>query len=139
MSKDITFKAIIDIAGKPVSAVQKALDRVEENLEKHELFEILEIAKAEPEEQENGLFTAFIDLEIEVKTPRSLMNFVVEYLPSSIEITNPSTLKISNEEITDVLNDMVHFQIKNVNENHRLKVHNDILQKKLKEKELENK
>ena len=137
MSKEIIFKAIIDIAGKPSEAVSQALDKVEEKIEQNSQFEIVEFAKAEPElqEEQGGLFTAFIDLELKCDTPRDAMAFIVEYLPSSIEIVEPSTLKVSSEELGDVLNDMVHFQIKNVNENHRLKVHNHNLQKRLQELE----
>ena len=129
----IILKAIIDIAGKPESAVSQALDKTEEKIEAFNGVQILEIARAEPElnEQTNGMYTAFLDLELECETPRVLMQFIVDYLPTSIEILEPSKLKISSEEFGDVLNDMVRFQIKNVNDNHNLKVHNYNLQKQI--------
>lgn len=133
MSSKIILKAIIDIAGKPESAVSQAIDKTEEKIENFKGAKVLEVAKAEPElnENTNGMYTAFLDLEIEFDTPRIAMQFIVEYLPTSIEIIEPSKLKISSEEFSDVLNDMVRFQIKNVNENHNLKVHNYNLQKQI--------
>lgn len=138
MGNQVTLKAIIDIAGKPESALSKALDKVEERIDETESFEILEIAKAEPELQDSGMYTAFLDLELKCSNPRSAMNFIVEFLPSSVEIIDPKNLKVSCEEFSDVLNDMVHFQIKNVNENHKLQMHNHMLQRRIQEFEKNN-
>ena len=82
------LKAIIDIAGKPESAVSQALDKTEERIEGIENVKVLELAKAEPElnENTNGMYTAFLDLEIECSTPRVAMQFIIDYLPTSVEI-----------------------------------------------------
>ena len=131
MGSKVVLKAIIDLAGKPEEAVLKALDEVEKRVGEEESFELVEVAKAEPELQEGGLYTAFLDLEIKCNSPRDAMKFIVEYLPTSIEIIEPSVLKVSSEELSDVLNDMARFQIRNVNENHKLKVYNYNLKKEL--------
>ena len=135
MGSKMILKAIIDIAGKPESAVSQALDKTEERIEGIENVKVLELAKAEPElnENTNGMYTAFLDLEIECSTPRVAMQFIIDYLPTSVEIIEPSKLKISSEEFGDVLNDMVRFQIKNVNDIHNLKVHNYNLKKQIDE------
>lgn len=135
MAQKVTLKAIIDVAGKPSQAVEDALERVSKQLEEKENVEIIEILKAEPELQNetSGMYTAFLEIELEFKYIRDAMNFVVEYLPTSIEILEPAKLNVTNEELNDVINDMTHFQIKNINEIHRLKVANHGLSKELKE------
>lgn len=139
MAQKVTLKAIIDVAGKPSQAVEEALENVSTQLEEKENIEIIEILKAEPELQNkaSGMYTAFLEIELEFKYIRDAMNFVVEYLPTSIEILEPAKLSVTNEELTDVINDMAHFQIKNINEIHRLKVANFGLNKEL--KQLKNK
>lgn len=137
MSKKVSIRTIIDVAGKPASLVEKTLQKVTEELENNEKLQILEIITAEPElqDEKSGMYTAFLELEIEFVNVREAMKFIVDYLPTSIEIIEPFEIKVSNEQLTDVLNDMAHFQIKNINEIHRLKAHNHILQKHIKELE----
>ncbi|MFP4402622.1 MAG: hypothetical protein ACLFPL_05345 [Candidatus Nanoarchaeia archaeon] len=139
MTKKVLLKAIVDIAGKPAQVVSDAIDRVEQELQEHPKLEVRDITKADPdlENEKTGMYTAFIEVELECRTVRDAMVFIVDYLPASVEILEPHKLNVTNEELTDVLNDMVRFQIKNVNEIHQLKVRNHALVKKL--KSIENK
>ncbi|MCH8519563.1 MAG: hypothetical protein LAT82_02305 [Nanoarchaeota archaeon] len=137
MGNKVILKAIIDIAGKPESLVSKTLDKVLEKLEGDETLEVVDVIKAEPDlqDEQSGMYTAFLEVELEFLNIRYAMSFIVEYLPTSVEILEPSSIKVTNEQLTEVLNDMAHFQIKNLNENHKFKAHNHILQKQIKELE----
>ncbi|MFT4244186.1 MAG: hypothetical protein ACMXYB_01880 [Candidatus Woesearchaeota archaeon] len=137
MNNKVILKAIIDIAGKPSEVVSKTLDQVLNKLEKEENATVIDVIKAEPDlqDEKSGMYTAFLEVELEFLNIRYAMNFIIEYLPTSVEIIEPNSVKVSNEQLTEVLNDMAHFQIKNLNENHKLKAHNHILQKQIKELE----
>lgn len=137
MSNKVLLKAIIDVAGKPESLVSKTLDKVLERLEADETLKVMEVIKAEPDlqDEQSGMYTAFIEVELEFLNIRYAMSFIVEYLPTSVEILEPSSIKVTNGQLTEVLNDMAHFQINNLNENHKFRAHNHILQKQIKELE----
>lgn len=137
MRNRVSIKAIIDVAGKPESLVSKTLDKVIEKLEADKTLKVVEIIKAEPDlqDEQSGMYTAFIEVDLEFANIRHAMNFIVEYLPTSIEILEPESINVSNEQLNEVLNDMAHFQIKNLNENHKLRAHVHILQKQIKELE----
>ena len=137
MKNKVILKAIIDVAGKPSELVSKALDQVISKLEEEENTKLIDIIKAEPDlqDEKSGMYTAFLEAELEFLNIRYAMNFIVEYLPTSVEIIEPDSVKVTSDQLTEVLNDMAHFQIKNLNENHKLKAHNHILQKQIKELE----
>ena len=57
-------------------------------------------------EQESGFFSIFSELEIETLDIQNLMSFCFEYMPSLIEILEPSELVISESNLNDFFTDL---------------------------------
>ena len=136
MTEKITARFIIQIAGKPVENVQKALEHVLENLKKEkEKFKLLEssIEKAELDE-ETTLYSGFLDISASFADIKSILEFILDYTPTSIEIESPELIEMDNHVLTGVLNDMSNFILTSQNEIRKLRAHSHILAKKLEEK-----
>jgi hypothetical protein len=53
------------------------------------------------------LFTSFIEIEMLLKDTIELFKFALNFTPSSIEILEPTTIKIKNTEMQDFINEVV--------------------------------
>ncbi len=102
----IHCSVIIEVLGKPKEHVEKTIrDFVNEIKEKKEIKVIMEeFAPAEPKEK--TLFTEFVELEMWVKGVGSLVWFCFDYMPSSVEVIEPETIKYKCQEFTSFLNDL---------------------------------
>lgn len=106
MTQKIVGRFIIEIAGKPVENVEKALNLVLEKIkEEKKRFKIVESHVGEPElNEETTLYGGFLDIEIKFSEVKELLNFVMDYTPTSIEIVEPEELNLNLVEINDLLN-----------------------------------
>jgi len=100
----IKIKAVVEIAGSPKEHVEetmkKVLEKVKENFDVTN--EILYDA-----EKVNEFWSTFVDIEIEMKDMDKLLEFSFDFMPSSIEILEPSKFNINSSEIEDMLNDLL--------------------------------
>jgi microcompartment protein CcmL/EutN len=110
----IIARFIIEIAGKPVENVQKALEKFKEQFEKEkEHFDVVEIDLAKPEiNDESNLYSGFLDMEVKFKGINKLLGFIADYTPTSVEITEPSDIKFDSAELSATLNDMSSAMLK---------------------------
>ncbi len=53
------------------------------------------------------LFTSFVEVEMLLKNTIELFKFALNFTPSSIEILEPTTIKIKNTEMQDFINEVV--------------------------------
>ncbi len=111
MAQKIEARFIIQIAGKPVENVEKALNLVLEKLKNEkEKFKLMEHDIAEPEfDEKSTLYSGFIEVLIKFSEVKEMLSFVVDYTPSSIVIEEPEKITIDNDEMTGILNDMSHI------------------------------
>lgn len=114
----IIARFIIQIAGKPVEKVDEALSFVEKKLqEEKEKFKIIESEVVESEfDEESKLYSGFIEVSAKFISASEILNFIVDYTPTSIEVEDPHTLKFDNASFTGILNDMSTIIIKSQNQ-----------------------
>ncbi len=136
MEEKIKGRFIIQIAGKPVENVEKALNVVLDKLKSEkENFKVLDSDIAEPElDEESSLYSGFIDIELRFSDISKLFGFIIDYTPNSIEIEDPEKITFTNSDLSNILNDVSHIvlgtqmQLRNLN----AQVH--MLNKKLEDK-----
>ena len=114
----IKANIIIHISGKPVNLVEDAMKRTREKLEEDKSkFKVIscEIADVE-EDSETTLFNGFLEVLIDFKSMSDILNFVVDYNPTSIEVEDPSSIKLDNFELTEFLNVLASVLLKGQHE-----------------------
>ena len=107
MEKNILFRAVIEVLGKPKEHVEESIKSYIKNLKENENFEIISEEFAEIKKQEEGeMWMDFVELEIETSRIEDLIAFCFEYMPSLIEIIEPKKITFQDIEITRFLNDL---------------------------------
>lgn len=105
----IICKAIIEMLGHPKEHIEdtmkKYVDKIEEDYKKIKLKEQY-ISEAELNEDKK-LYSIFSELDLEITDIGELSWFCLDYLPSSIEIIEPSELKYDTRDFTHFLNDLL--------------------------------
>lgn len=125
---------MLQIAGKPVENVQKALETVETRIKDEKRFKVLETEIIEPElDEETTLYSGLIETQIKFEDAEKLMEFIVDYTPNSIEIEDPSELKFDSVGFTAILNDMSNHLLKTNMKVHQAMGTIHVLNKKLQE------
>ncbi|MDD9953509.1 MAG: hypothetical protein OXR66_04170 [Candidatus Woesearchaeota archaeon] len=97
----------LEVAGKPKEHIEETLDKYIENIDKDERIEVLIDDREPAEEHEDGMFTAFSELEMIVDNMETLTWLCVNFSPASIEVIDPETFQIEGREITNWLNDLL--------------------------------
>jgi hypothetical protein len=125
----IKYKAIIEVVGKPKEHIETAIKGYVENLKNSEDYQVISVDYADAEQQQDQSFwSIFAELELETDDLEKLHDFCFEYMPSTIEITEPKEFVISDGDMSLMLTklqsklhsvDMVAKQVKI--ENDRLK------------------
>ena len=138
--KKIIGNFIIQIAGKPIENVEKALNLIAEKLnEEKENFKILNIEIEEADlDEETSLYSGFIDAKIRFNDISKLLGFIVDYTPNSIEIEEPDKIILTNNNITEILNDLSHIILNTQMQIRKLNANLHIMKKKIDEKENKN-
>ncbi len=111
--------AIINIIGRPADYLEEIMEKVVEQLKKDKGIVIKKIKIEKPtiikqktEEikkavGEKEVFGAFCELEMEFKDFSKLLGFMIDYMPASIEIVEPSEIKMSLNEMNGFLADFM--------------------------------
>lgn len=137
MSQKIIGRFIIEIAGKPEKNVSKALNVVLEKIKADKNhFKLLDFHIEEPIlDKKTTLYAGFLEVNIEFKESLNVLSFVLDYTPTSIEIEEPSTIKIDSNDFTAILNDMSSNILANVNNIRKLNAYVHMQNKRLDELE----
>lgn len=132
----ITARFIIEIAGKPQENVQKALEKFKQEFESEkDRFKVNECILEQAEfSEESQLYTGFLEVDAKFKDVSSILNFVADYTPTSIEIEDPASLELDNNEFAGVLNDVSSMLLKANVDRHKLRFQVNYLQKQLQAK-----
>ena len=114
---------IIEVAGKPVENVQKALEKVQEQLEGSDKFKLVDCSLEKPVlNEENSLFSGFLDVEAKFKSASDLLGFIVDYTPTSIEIIEPEKVSFDSSDFAGLLNDVSSFMLASSMEKRKLQI-----------------
>ncbi|MCA9495748.1 MAG: hypothetical protein KC589_02300 [Nanoarchaeota archaeon] len=137
MAEKIDARFIIQIAGKPIENVEKALKHVLEKLKgEKEKFKVIESDIEEAEyDEETKLYSGFIDVMARFSDSKSILEFILDYTPTSIEIESPENLKLSSNDMTGILNDMTNFILGTQNKIRQLNAYVHMQNKKIEELE----
>ncbi len=134
----ITARALIQIAGKPIEPVEKALGLVLNRIKEDERWKVLDSEIIDPElDEESSLFLGILEVQAKFEDAEKLMEFIVDYTPNSIEVEDPSELKFDSVAFTSILNDMSSHFLKTNMKLREANAHLHMLNNRL--KEFENK
>ena len=102
---------IVEILGKPADYVDEAIKKIVDTFAENKDIDILEknIHKAkeiEHEDKKIEIFSAFAEIEFLALNFSKLIEIIYDYMPSSIEIIEPSTMNIKIEDANALLNDL---------------------------------
>ena len=137
----IHVRVILEMLGKPKEHIETTLREYVKQIKEQEkkvamINEYYSEAKEQGEKKE--LFAVFAELEMLVKNPETLVWLSFDYMPSSIEIIEPETLRYKRTELANFVNDLlarlhdVDMKFKNVIIDSNLSGRsNEILLKKL--------
>ncbi len=107
MEKKILFRAVIEVLGKPQEHVEKSIREYVEKLKGSKEFEVVSEEFAEIKKQDKGeLWATFAELEIRTDKIDNLTGFCFDYMPSLIEVIEPTEMKVSDQEFSSFLNDL---------------------------------
>ncbi len=107
MEKNILFRAVIEVLGKPKEHVDKSLKGFVEKLKNDESYQVISEDYADIKKQEEQeLWAAFTELEVKAGKIEDLIRFCFDYMPSTIEIIEPKELKYSDMEASHFFNDL---------------------------------
>lgn len=136
MSEKITARFIIQIAGKPVENVEKALKIVEEKLKAEKRFKVVESEILEPElDEKSTLYSGLIEVLARFENAQSVLEFIIDYTPNSIEIEDPEKIVFDNASFTGILNDFSSSILRMTHQVRTLNANIHFLDKKVKELE----
>jgi len=132
-SEGIKFTAVIELLGSPKKYVSETLQAYVDKIKKDSNYHIYSSSISKPQlaekdekdpEQKNKtveLFSAFAELEMAAKQKSKIFDFCFNYMPSSIEVTEPMNVVFSASEMSRYLTDIqgtlhqVDFALKQTN------------------------
>ena len=104
---DVSFKAVIEVLGKPRQHVESSIKKYVENLKEEKLFEVTKEKFAEIKKQEEqDLWSAFAEIEVKTDKIENLVHFCFQYMPAMVEIISPTKFTFSDGDFTNFLNDL---------------------------------
>ena len=104
--KKIKAKVVFELIGNPKEHVVGALKKYLEFLKGDPEMSCSEEYLAEPEEQE-GLWSTFAEITVDVASLDKLIWLCTNFTPASVEILEPDEFKMTDKNVTDLLNDLL--------------------------------
>ncbi|RME78225.1 hypothetical protein D6774_01700 [Candidatus Woesearchaeota archaeon] len=101
----ILVQAIIEILGAPKEHVEETMLKVVDHMNEQEWLDVVSESVAEAEPQDK-LFSTFADVQVWVKSFAHLIEFLFNYMPSSIEVIEPSELTLKREDVGNLLTEI---------------------------------
>ncbi len=132
MVKNLHFRAVMEVVGKPKEHVEQTTQNYVENLEKNDRYEVVNKEFGEAQEREDaGMWATFVEVEAKTEKVEDLVAFCFDYMPSQIEVTEPKELRFSDGEVSQFLNDLQSklHQVDMVAKH--VKMENDILKRSM--------
>ena len=131
----IVSRVIIEILGAPKEHVENTMKMVIEELEKRKEVKILKKDFAEAEnvkdEKLKNFWSSFVEVDLESEDIESLIGICFDFMPSSVEIIEPSDFRLNSRQVDDVLNDLLEKLHKFSMAMRNIHAENVLLKKKL--------
>lgn len=126
-------KTIIEVVGWPKEHVSKTVNLISEKV--GDKFIVIDKEVNEPKKVGDKAHSGFIELELLFENLTSLLGFIFDYMPSSVEIIEPKEVEEKTDLISDLMNDLAAKLHQYDSAVKKLKAKNNILKKKLNKKE----
>lgn len=98
-------RCVIEMLGAPKDHIEKTLKDYVKSLKERDTMTVVASDYGEPEEQDQ-LFAMFVELDFWIKDLPELVGFSIEAMPSSVEIIEPDKISVTNDGMSDMLNDL---------------------------------
>lgn len=98
----LTVRTILEMVGKPKDHVQETIAKYVDHVKEDPDIEVLKVDLSDIIEKDD-MFSALAELDILVKDLPTLAGFCFQYMPSSIEISEPESLQFDNQKINAFL------------------------------------
>ncbi|MBN2567060.1 hypothetical protein JXB02_03190 [Candidatus Woesearchaeota archaeon] len=102
----VLFRSIIEVLGQPAEHIEKAIREYVRSIEGDEEITVLKKEFSKAEKLETGMYSTFVEIEAWAKRMEKLFWFCFDYMPSSIEVIEPTVLKFQSREFAGFLNDL---------------------------------
>ncbi|VVB80708.1 Uncharacterised protein [uncultured archaeon] len=108
MVQNIRALLIIEVAGRPPEHLSEAIRAHVEKLNFVKGVKLVNATYATPKkiEEEKDLYTTFSEVEVQTDSIQKLIDIVFEFMPSSVEVLEPSEVVFDIQETTNILNDI---------------------------------
>ncbi len=108
-SKKIHSAIIIEVMGTPKEYIVETLEGIIKNIKEEKNLSILDSKIHEPVEvkDQKGIYSTFSEIEIQTKDLFDLTLLMFKYMPSHVEIISPENLKVENNFMNNLLNEIV--------------------------------
>ena len=101
----ILCRTVIELLGKPKDYIVDTMHKYVEKIKQNKEIEVVKAEFSDPVEKE-GLFGMFVDLEAWFKHSETLIDFCFDYMPSSIEVVEPSRVTYTSNKLSNMFNDL---------------------------------
>lgn len=108
MTKEITALMIVEMMGRPKEHLIEMLDKHISKLSDIKNIKLIskKISDAKKVDEEKDMYSCYAEVEVEVPDLPTLTSIVFDFMPSSIEIVDPSNLEMNCQDATMLLNDL---------------------------------
>ncbi len=134
-TKKITANIILEILGRPPEHLIESLEKIIKQLgeEKGVKINSKKINEPKPFEKQEGFFTTFAEIELEVEEMFTLAILMFKYMPAHVEIVSPEKIALVNNDWNTILNELTrrlhgYDEVARVIQNEKI-----LLEKKLRE------
>lgn len=102
-------QSIIEVVGKPKEHVLETLMNLLKQLSEDERYKIADydIGKPQKIKESKELYSAFADVEFAAKDEVALIHFATDYMPATVEVIEPSEMKVQASYTTHMLTEFV--------------------------------
>jgi hypothetical protein len=102
----IKINTIIEIVGMPKEHVEETMNKVVSLIKEDKEIELITHDTAETK-MVKDLWSTFTEFELDFKDFKKLTGFCFDFMPSSVEILEPVSPKVSSEDVSELLNDVL--------------------------------
>jgi len=131
----IRAEMIVEVIGRPPAHLIETLNKIIAEIDKEDGVRVLGKKVKEPQlmKEQQELYTAFAEIEVEVKEILYLVMLMFKYMPAHVEIVTPEAIALTNNGWNEILNELIR-RLHGYDEVARiLQVEKSILEKRLRE------
>jgi len=102
----IKVNAILEVLGRPKEHLESSIKNLVSQIgtEKGLLVTSKKFHEAVEVKDSKDLFTTFTEISLDFDSVEDMLQFVFKYLPSNIEVSSPSSISLTNQDLTFLTN-----------------------------------